>query len=110
MTELQSDYFERRMIEIERFDRRRPFTEKCPQSRHYVGGAVAVPDRTARRFKRTLDVRWIAGKHSEAGAGVGDDARQRLIDFVSNRRRKRPKAHDPRHMGELRSRAVECLL
>ena len=52
----------------------------------------------------------IGVQHPQARARVGDDAGQRLVDFVRDRRRQNSEARDSGHVRELRSGLVKCLL
>ena len=83
--------------------------EQRAQSRDHVGRAVAVANRAPRGFARAVDIGRIGGQHPQTGAGVGDDARQRLVDFVRDRRRQCAEARDPGHVRELRSGLAERL-
>ena len=55
--------------------------------RRVITSAARLPSRMVRRrgFARAIDVRRIGGQHPQAGAGVGDDARQRLVDLMGDR-------------------------
>src|SRR6516225_6684746 len=48
-----------------------------------ITSEARLPSRIVRRaVSRALDVRRVLGEHPQAGAGVSDDARERLVHFV----------------------------
>ena len=69
--------------------------------------SITVTNRPPSGLLRTVDVGRICSKHPEASTPVGDDAGQRLVDFVCDRCRQHSEARDPGDMGELRSRPVK---
>ena len=91
----------RGLVQIERFERELLLAEECAQPRNHVGGAIAVANRTSCGLACTGDIGRHAIQHSKARAGVGDDARERLVDLVSDRRRQCAERGHPRHMGKL---------
>src|SRR5258708_9052280 len=78
----QCDDFLRGLIEIHQFRRKFFLAEKSSQSPDHIRRAVAVPNRAARGFTRSLDVRRIALQHPQTGTRVGNDASQWLIDLL----------------------------
>jgi hypothetical protein len=85
LSQRQCRHLSNRFIQVHRFGRRLFLAVKRPQSRDYVRGPVAIANRAPGRFPRALDVWGIGGKHPQAGAGIGDDSRERLVDFVRDR-------------------------
>ena len=78
--------------------------EERPQTRDNVGGPFAIADRPTSSLERATDVGRIGREQPYTGAGVGDDARQRLIDLVRNRGGQCSKTDDPGDLCELRPR------
>jgi hypothetical protein len=105
----QRDHLPRGLVQVHRLRRRGLLREERAQPGDHVGRAVAVADRAPRGLARAVDVRRIGGQHAQAGAGVGDDARQRLVDLVRDRGGQGPEGRDPGHVGELRPRPAERL-
>ena len=66
-------------------------------------GAVAIANRPPRGFARAVDVRRIGVQHPQARAGVGDDARERLIDLMRDRGGQGAQGRDSRRHGRARS-------
>src|SRR5216683_4692470 len=71
------------------------------QSSDHLGGTVAIADRAPRGLARSSDIWRIGAQHSQTRAGVGNDARQGLIDFVRDRGGQRSKACDPGYSRKL---------
>ena len=78
--------------------------------RNHIRGAVAIANRAPRRFARTVDVGRSGIQHPKARTGVGDDARERLVDLMGDRRCQCAQGRHPRHMRELGAGPVERLL
>ena len=97
----QRDDLSRGVVQIERLQRELPLAEQRTQARDHVRRAVAIANRAPRGFARAVDVRRIGGQHPQTGAGVGDDARERLIDLMSDRGGQGAHGRDSRHMREL---------
>ena len=86
------------------------FLAKSARNRVITSDA-RLPSRIVRRAVSRAPSTFggIGGQHPQTGAGVGDDARQRLVDFVRDRRRQCAEARDPGHVCELRSGLAERL-
>ena len=59
------------------------------------------------RAARLVEVGRLDGRATQAGLAVGDDGRQRLIDFVRDRGGKLAERRHARDMRELRLRLVQ---
>ena len=99
----------RGLVEIYRFVRRVLLAKERTQSRDHIRRTVGIANRAPRGLARAVDIWRIGSQHPQTGTGVGDDARQRLVDFVRDRRRQCSKARDPGHVRELRPDLAECL-
>ena len=97
------------LVEVHRFGRGVLLAKERAQSRDHIRRTVAIANRAPRGFARAVDIWRIGGQHPQTGTGVGDDARQRLVDFVRDRRRQCSKARDPGHVCELRPDLAERL-
>src|SRR6266436_3083110 len=106
----QRNQFSCGLIQIHRIGYGALFGKKRVQSRNHVRRTVAIADRSPCSFARAVDVWRVVGQQTQAGTGVGDDARERLIDLVRNRRRQRSKGRDAGNVCELRSDLTECVL
>ena len=81
----QRNDLSRGLVQIQRLQRELLLAEQRTQPRDHIRGAVAIANRAPRGFARTVDVWRIGIQHPQTGAGVGDDARERLVDLVSDR-------------------------
>ena len=106
----QRDDLARGLVQIQRLERELPLAEQRTQPRDHIRGAVAIANGPPRGFARAVDVRRIGIQHPKARAGVGDDARERLVDLMSDRGGQRAQGRDPRHMRELGAGPVQGLL
>ncbi len=59
---------------------------------------MSVANRPPCSFNSPLDVGRIGSQHPQTGACVGDNAGQRLIDFVRNRCRQGAEARHSAHV------------
>ena len=75
-------------------------SEEGAQSCDHISRAAAVANCTLSSFSRAVHVGRLSVQHSHTGAGVGDDARQRLIDLMRDRSRQSSQTHDPRYVRE----------
>ncbi len=78
--------------------------EERAQPRDDLGGPLAVADGPPRGFARAGDVGRIRGEHPQARARVGDDAGERLVDLVCDRRGQGSEGGDP---GDVRQLGME---
>ena len=77
------------LVQVQWLERELPLGEQRAQPRNHIRGTVAIADRAARGFARTLDVRGSRIQHPKARTGIGNDAREGLIDLMGDRRRQR---------------------
>src|SRR6267378_1721689 len=108
-TQRQGNYLSRSLVQVHRFNRGLLLAEERAQSRDYLRRTVAIANGAPRCFARTVDIWRVGGQHAQTSTGVGDDSRQRLADFVRDRRRQRSKACDPCYVCQFRSDLPECL-
>ena len=75
-----------------------------PQPSDHVARAPRADDHLFDRAARLIESRRLAVEPSEARVAKGNDARERLVDFVGDRGRQLPQGGQPRGVGELRLR------
>ena len=83
------------LVEIQRLEGVLLPAEQPTQPSDHVGGPDAIANGPPRGFAGAVKIRRIGIQHPQAGAGIGDDARERLIDLVRDRRRQRSEARRP---------------
>ena len=106
----QRNDLSRGLVQIQRLERELLLAEQRTQPRDHLRGAVAIANRPPRRLTRTVDVRRIGIEHPQARTGVGDDARERLVDLMGDRGGQGAQGRDSRHMGELGAGLAQGLL
>ena len=110
LAQRQRNDLSRGLVQIQRLERELLLAEQRTQPRDHIRGAVAIANRPPRGFARAVDVRRIGIQHPKARTGVGDDARERLVDLMGDRGGQRAQGRDPRHMRELGAGPVQGLL
>ena len=81
----QCNYFSGGLVQIQGLQGELFFTEQRTQSRDHICSAIAVPKGPPHCLARPVDIRRITLQHPKTCTGVGDNARKRLIDLVSDR-------------------------
>ena len=85
VTRRESDDFSRGVVQVERLEHELLLAEQRAQASDHFRRAIAIAKRAPRRLARAINVGRRGIQHPHAGAGVRDDARQRLIHFVRDR-------------------------
>jgi hypothetical protein len=91
----KSDHFAYHLVQIHRLGHRGLVGKQRAQAAHHFRGAMGVPDRAAGRLARAFEVGRLGGQHPQAGPGVRDDARQRVVDLVGDGGCQRAERGDP---------------
>ena len=99
----QSNGLSRGLVQVDLYACGVGLHKERAQSRNDISCTIAVTNRPPRRCLRTIDVRRICSQHTKASAGVGDDARQRLVDLMRNRSCQGAKTGEPCYARKLRS-------
>ena len=107
LAQQEHEHFPRCFVQVHRFNIALLIAKKGSQAGDHIRGSIAIANRAAHGFTRTLKVRRIAIEHPKACACISDDAGQRLIDFVRDRCRQSAERCHSRNMGELGTRLVE---
>ena len=110
LAQRQRNHLSRGLVQIQRLLGEFLPAEQRTQPSDHIRGAIAVAYGPPRGLARTVDVGRSGIQHSQACSGVGDDARERLVDFVRDRRGQRSERRHPCDMCELGARPFECLL
>src|SRR5882762_7503246 len=106
----QRQHLSCRVIQIDSFRRTALLDEERAQACNDICCAIPIADRAPYRFTGALEIWRISAKHPEAGASIRNDARQRLVDFVRNRRSQRAERCDSGYTRELGSNFGERIL
>src|SRR6266403_54068 len=73
LTQRQSNYLSRSVIQIHPLSDGVFFAEECSQSRDHIRRTVAIANRSPGGFSRTVDIWRFHCQHPQTGAGVSDD-------------------------------------
>ncbi len=107
VTQRQRYDFPRDLVQIQQLECQLLVAEQGTKPCDHIRGAVAIANRPPRRFARALKIRRIGVQHPKACTGVGDDAREGLVDLMCDRRRKHSEGRDSCNLRKFRSGPVE---
>src|SRR3954447_3918571 len=79
-------HLSRGLVQIQALQRQQLLAEESTQTCDHISSTVAVAKGAARRFACPRQIWGVGVQHSKACAGIGDDARQRLVDLMRGRR------------------------
>ena len=95
-----------RVIRVERNVVRLAMFEQLANARDHLACTRALLDDAFERLRYLLDIGGSVGQPSERSVSIGDDRRERLVDFMGDGRRELTHRREPRHARELRLRLV----
>jgi hypothetical protein len=80
----QCNHFSRELVQIECLQREFLLAEERTQSRDYIGGAVGIANGSLHCFARTVHIPGISIQPPKRDTGIGEEARERLVDLVGD--------------------------
>src|SRR5271163_3842733 len=97
------------LIDIELCSFERSFLGEPAGAGNHVARAPRAADHLFDRASRLIESRRLKVEPSQARVAIGDDASERLVDFVRDRGRQLPQGRQPRGVGELSLRDPQRL-